>query len=140
MPLYLYLIAHNRPEIKTHTYIGCTENFLKRLNQHNGLESGGPRITKRAAGSWEPVIIIKIPDDRALNSKDLKKEWKQSSRGLESRIKRGLEIAVNNSLQLVMPKNKNNNIPIVKFINDNWDGDKVNMTDKQWQRVLSSDL
>ena len=140
MPLYLYLIAHNRPEIKTHTYIGCTENFLKRLNQHNGLESGGPRITKRAAGSWEPVIIIKIPDDRTLNSKDLKKEWKQSSRGLESRIKRGLEIAVNNSLQLVMPKNKNNDIPIVKFINDNWDGDQVNMTDQQLQRVLSSDL
>lgn len=140
MPLYLYLISHDRPEIKTHTYIGCTENFLKRLNQHNGLEAGGPRITKRAAGSWEPVIIIKIPDDATLNSKDLKKEWKQSSRGLESRIRRGLEIAVNNGLQLVMPKNKNNNIPIVKFINDNWDGDKVNMTGQQWKRVLSSDL
>jgi len=140
MPLYLYLISHDRPEIKTHTYIGCTENFLKRLNQHNGLEAGGPRITKRAAGSWEPVIIIKIPDDTALNSKDLKKEWKQSSRGLESRIRRGLEIAVNNGLQLVMPKNKNNNIPIVKFINDNWDGDKVNMTGQQWKRVLSSEL
>tara|TARA_B110000008_G_scaffold175156_1_gene174775 strand:+ start:4455 stop:4877 length:423 start_codon:yes stop_codon:yes gene_type:complete len=140
MPLYLYLISHDRPEIKTHTYIGCTENFLRRLNQHNGLEVGGPRITKRAAGSWEPVIIIKIPDDTALNSKDLKKEWKQSSRGLESRIRRGLEIAVNNQLQLVMPKNKNNNIPIVKFINDNWDGDTVNMTNQQWKRVLSSEL
>jgi len=140
MPLYLYLISHDRPEIKTHTYIGCTENFLRRLNQHNGLEAGGPRITKRAAGSWEPVIIIKIPDDTALNSKDLKKEWKQSSRGLESRIRRGLEIAVNNQLQLVMPKNKNNNIPIVKFINDNWDGDTVNMTNQQWKRVLSSEL
>jgi hypothetical protein len=140
MPLYLYLISHDRPEIKTHTYIGCTENFLKRLNQHNGLEAGGPRITKRAAGSWEPVIIIKIPDDATLNSKDLKKEWKQSSRGLESRIRRGLEIAVNNGLQLVMPKNKNNNIPIVRFINDYWDGDKVNMTNQQWKRVLSSEL
>ena len=140
MPLYLYLISHDRPEIKTHTYIGCTENFLRRLNQHNGLEAGGPRITKRAAGSWEPVIIIKIPDDSTLNSKDLKKEWKQSSRGLESRIRRGLEIAVNNQLQLVMPKNKNNNIPIVKFINDNWDGDTVNMTNQQWKRVLSSEL
>jgi predicted GIY-YIG superfamily endonuclease len=140
MPLYLYLISHDRPEIKTHTYIGCTENFLKRLNQHNGLEAGGPRITKRAAGSWEPVIIIKIQDDSTLNSKDLKKEWKQSSRGLESRIRRGLEIAVNNQLQLVMPKNKNNNIPIVKFINDNWDGDTVNMTNQQWKRVLSSEL
>lgn len=140
MPLYLYLISHDRPEIKTHTYIGCTENFLRRLNQHNGLEAGGPRITKRAAGSWEPVIIIKIPYDSTLNSKDLKKEWKQSSRGLESRIRRGLEIAVNNQLQLVMPKNKNNNIPIVKFINDNWDGDTVNMTNQQWKRVLSSEL
>lgn len=140
MPLYLYLISHDRPEIKTHTYIGCTENFLRRLNQHNGLEAGGPRITKRAAGSWEPVIIIKIPDDSTLNSKALKKEWKQSSRGLESRIRRGLEIAVNNQLQLVMPKNKNNNIPIVKFINDNWDGDTVNMTSQQWKRVLSSEL
>jgi predicted GIY-YIG superfamily endonuclease len=140
MPLYLYLISHDRPEIKTHTYIGCTENFLRRLNQHNGLEAGGPRITKRAAGSWEPVIIIKIPDDSTLNSKALKKEWKQSSRGLESRIRRGLEIAVNNQLQLVMPKNKNNNIPIVKFINDNWDGDTVNMTNQQWKRVLSSEL
>jgi len=140
MPLYLYLISHDRPEIKTHTYIGCTENFLRRLNQHNGFEAGGPRITKRAAGSWEPIIIIKIPDDSTLNSKDLKKEWKQSSRGLESRIRRGLEIAVNNQLQLVMPKNKNNNIPIVKFINDNWDGDTVNMTNQQWKRVLSSEL
>jgi hypothetical protein len=104
------------------------------------LEAGGPRITKRAAGSWEPVIIIKISDDTTVNSKDLKKEWKQSSRGLESRIRRGIEIAVNNGLQLVMPKNKNNNIPIVKFINDNWDGDKVTMTNQQWKRVLSSEL
>ena len=92
MSLYLYLISHDRPEIKTHTYIGCTENFLKRLNQHNGLEAGGPRITKRAAGSWEPVLILKV--DREKNSKELKREWKQSSRGLESRVKRGIEIAV----------------------------------------------
>jgi hypothetical protein len=104
------------------------------------LETGGPRITKRAAGSWEPVVIIKIEDDSTTDSKHLKKEWKQSSRGLESRIRRGLEIAVKNGLQLVMPKNKNNNIPIVKFINDHWDGDKVNMTDQQWKRVLSSEL
>ncbi len=101
MPLYMYLISHDLPQIKTHTYIGCTENFLKRLNQHNGLESGGPRITKRAAGSWKPVIIIKIPTDSKLKSKDLKKEWKQSSRGLESRIKRGIEIAVKNNLRLI---------------------------------------
>jgi hypothetical protein len=137
MPLYLYLISHNRPEIKTHTYIGCTENFLKRLNQHNGLEVGGPRITKRAAGSWEPVVIIKIPDNSCLDSKTLKKEWKQSSRGLESRIKKGIELAVKNKLKLVMPKNSNSDIPVVKFINEHWDGERINMTESQWKRVLS---
>lgn len=137
MPLYLYLISHNRPEIKTHTYIGCTENFLKRLNQHNGLEVGGPRITKRAAGSWEPVVIIKIPDNSCLDSKTLKKEWKQSSRGLESRIKKGIELAVKNKLKLVMPKNSNSDIPVLKFINEHWDGERINMTESQWKRVLS---
>ncbi len=137
MPLYLYLISHDRPEIKTHTYIGCTENFRKRLNQHNGLETGGPRITKRAAGSWQPVIIIKINDSNSTSSKDLKKEWKQSSRGLESRIKRGIEIAVKHNLQLVMPKNNDSNIPVIKFINEHWEGDKVNMSETQWQKVLS---
>lgn len=140
MPLYLYLISHDLPQIKTHTYIGCTENFLKRLNQHNGLESGGPRITKRAAGSWKPVIIIKIPTDSKLKSKDLKKEWKQSSRGLESRIKRGIEIAVKNNLRLIMPKDSTSTIPVVKYINERWEGEKVHMTDRDWQRILSANF
>jgi len=137
MPLYLYLISHDLPEIKTHTYIGCTENFLKRLNQHNGLETGGPRITKRAAGSWKPVIIIKIPNGKKLNSKELKKEWKQSSRGLESRIKRGIEIAVKHGLQLVLPKDTSSNIPIIKYLNDRWEGEQVNMKDRDWEKILS---
>lgn len=134
MPLYLYLISHDRKEIKTHTYIGCTENFLKRLNQHNGLEAGGPRITKRAAGSWKPVIIIRLNDE--LNSKDLKKEWKQSSRGLESRVKKGIELAVKHKLKIIMPKNENNNIPMVRFINDRWVDQKVEMTDREWEKML----
>lgn len=134
MPLYLYLISHDRKEIKTHTYIGCTENFLKRLNQHNGLEAGGPRITKRAAGSWKPVIIIRLTDE--LNSKDLKKEWKQSSRGLESRVKKGIELAVKHKLKIIMPKNENNNIPMVRFINDRWVDQKVEMTDRDWEKML----
>jgi len=140
MALYLYLISHDLPEIKTHTYIGCTAQFLKRLNQHNCLEVGGPRITKRAAGSWEPVIIIKIPDDHGLNLKELKKEWKQSSRGLESRIRRGIEIAVKNKLQIIMPKTADSKIPLVSFINERWSEDKVDLTDDDWQRILSSDF
>jgi len=136
MPLYLYLISHDRPEIKTHTYIGCTENFLKRLNQHNGLEAGGPRITKRAAGSWEPVLILKI-DKKKVNSKNLKREWKQSSRGLESRVKRGIELAVKHKLNIVIPKS-DSKIPAIQYINRHWEGDSVRMTDEEWQHVLTN--
>jgi hypothetical protein len=61
--LYLYLISHNRKDIKTHTYIGCVEDFVNRLNQHNGIVAGGPRVTRKAAGDWEPVLLIKLPKD-----------------------------------------------------------------------------
>lgn len=136
MPLYVYMISHDKPEIKTHTYIGCTENFLKRLNQHNGLENGGPRITKRAAGSWKPVIILKI-ENKDIKPKQIKKEWKQSSRGLESRIRKGLELAIKNKLTIVLPKNINSNIPSLKYLNERWDGDKINMTDNEWSALFT---
>ena len=38
-------------------------------------------------------MILELPAKRNFSSKKLKKEWKQSSRGLESRIRKGLEIA-----------------------------------------------
>lgn len=135
MPLYVYMISHDKPEIKTHTYIGCTENFLKRLNQHNGLESGGPRITKRAAGAWKPVIILKI-ENKKIKPKAIKSEWKQSSRGLESRIRKGLEIAIKNKLTIILPKNSNNHIPSVKYLNERWDDERILMTNKEWTTLL----
>tara|TARA_B110000008_G_C16654147_1_gene437967 strand:- start:119 stop:538 length:420 start_codon:yes stop_codon:yes gene_type:complete len=138
MVLYLYLISHDKKEIKTHTYIGCAENFLKRLNQHNGLEAGGPRITKRAAGSWKPVIIIKIDDTSSLNSKKLKKEWKQSSRGLESRIKKGIELAVKNKLKIIMPKKSSSDIPIIQFINQRWKDDKADLSLADWEHLMKN--
>ena len=138
MVLYLYLISHDKKEIKTHTYIGCAENFLKRLNQHNGLEAGGPRITKRAAGSWKPVIIIKIEDRSKLNSKELKKEWKQSSRGLESRIKKGIELAEKNKLKIIMPKKSSCDIPIIQFINQRWKDDKAELSIADWEHLMKN--
>ena len=86
--MFAYLISHNKQDIKTHTYIGCTRDFKKRLNQHNGKAPGGPRMTKRAAGFWKPVVVLELPQNRKFSSKELKKEWKQSSRGLESRIRK----------------------------------------------------
>ena len=141
MILYIYLICHNNPNIKTHTYIGCTEHFLKRLNQHNGLETGGPRITKRAAGSWKPILLLKhVSEDQTISAKLIKKEWKQSSRGIQSRIRRGFELAVKYNLSIVMPKTSDMNINIINYVTERWEGDRAVLTDKDWEHVLSSDF
>lgn len=141
MILYIYLICHNNPNIKTHTYIGCTEHFLKRLNQHNGLEPGGPRITKRAAGSWKPILLLKHDSEKqTISAKLIKKEWKQSSRGIQSRIRRGFELAVKYNLSIVMPRTSDMNINIINYITERWEGDRAVLTDEDWEHVLSSDL
>lgn len=139
--LYLYLISHDRKDIKTHTYIGCVEDFVNRLQQHNGIVSGGPRITRRAAGSWTPVIILKLPKNRTFNAKRLKKEWKQSSRGLESRIKKGFALAIKYKLTIyIMRKPPKRKIPILDFLKNKWKEDKINMTSEDWNTMLNSDL
>jgi predicted GIY-YIG superfamily endonuclease len=137
--LYLYLICHDNPDIKTHTYVGCTENFLKRLNQHNCLESGGPRITRRAAGSWNPVLILQYDKEfHTTSSKNIKSEWKQSSRGLTSRIKRGFEMAKKYKLPIIMPKNQIAETPLLRFLSDKWVDEKLALTDADWDYILTS--
>ena len=138
--LYLYLISHDRPDIKTHTYIGCVEDFNSRLQQHNGQLGGGPRITRRAAGSWDPVIILKLPKGRKFKSKDIKKEWKQTSRGLESRIKKGFKLAIKHNLTCYIMKNKKKNLPILNFLHKKWKGNEVIMSANDWNKIMNSDI
>jgi hypothetical protein len=138
--LFLYLISHDRKDIKTHTYIGCVQDFIKRLQQHNGQLPGGPRITRRAAGSWDPVIVLKLPNDRKFNSKEIKKQWKQTSRGLESRIRKGFEIAVKYNLTCYIMKQQKKKIPILNYFSDKWEDNKVKCTEKDWEKILNSDI
>jgi hypothetical protein len=135
-PLFLYLISHNRKDIKTHTYIGCVEDFVSRLHQHNGQKNGGPRITRRAAGSWDPVIVLKLPKTRKFNSKSIKREWKQSSRGLESRIRKGLALAMKYNLTCYIMKDNKRKIPILEFLESKWDNDRIQLTDGEWNKIL----
>lgn len=138
--LFLYLISHDRKDIKTHTYIGCVQDFIKRLQQHNGQLPGGPRITRRAAGSWDPVIVLKLPNNRKFNSKEIKKQWKQTSRGLESRIRKGFEIAAKYNLTCYIMKQQKKKIPILNYFNDKWEDNKVKCTNKDWKKILNSDI
>ena len=137
--MYLYLIAHNVKEIKTHTYIGCVEHFYMRLQQHNGIRSGGPRITKRAAGSWEPLIVLKLPKERKLNSKKLKNEWKQSSRGLESRVKKGFALARKYNLTCYVTETNKNGVNALNILKNKWKDGKAHVTDADWDRLVCND-
>lgn len=144
--LYLYLINHNRSDIKTHTYIGCVSDFVSRLQQHNGQQPGGPRITRRAAGFWAPVLILELPADRTFNSKDLKKEWKQSSRGLESRIKKGLSLACKYNLKTYIQKSSNGKNceeegTILSYIRNKFKSEeKISLSKEEWEKILNDNL
>ena len=135
--MYLYLISHSKKDIKTHTYIGCTSDFIKRLSQHNGETPGGPRMTKRAAGHWQPIVILELPSDRTFKSKVIKKEWKQSSRGLESRIKKAFQLSLQYKLKIFLTKTNINNVHVLKVLKHKWKDDKINLSVNDWNHIIN---
>ena len=138
--MFLYLICHDRKEIKTHTYIGACGNFIRRLKQHNLETPGGPRITRRAAGNWKAVMILELPSSRTFSSKTLKKEWKSSSRGLESRIRKGFEIAQKYKVKVYITKDDKNNIKLLKRLNKRWSEEyKMKLTNTEWRKIIEGD-
>ena len=138
--MFLYLISHNKKEIKTHTYIGASANFIRRLKQHNLETPGGPRITRRAAGFWFPIMILELPAERNFSSKRLKLEWKSSSRGLESRVRKGFELAQKYSLKIYISKNEKHKIKILQKLNARWSKNyTIKLTDDEWNKIVLGD-
>jgi len=84
MNLVCYCIQNNN---KNKTYIGATNNFSKRIRQHNGIISGGAKYTK--GDFWGPIIHIYGFTDR---HQLLRFEWlwkhcyKSNTRGIFRRI------------------------------------------------------
>ena len=64
------------------TYVGMTNNFLRRWQQHNGILSGGAKYTKKGC-EWFPICII---DGFLTMSEAMQCEWKLKSK--RSRISR----------------------------------------------------
>ena len=137
--MYLYLICHSREDIKTHTYIGCVSDYKSRLSQHNGTALGGPRVTRRAAGAWKTVLILELPANRTFEAKKLKKEWKSSSRGLESRIRKGFSLALRYKLKCLV-KEEQTNMPVLCILNNLWKNSKIEVANKEalWNKLLRS--
>ena len=67
------------------TYIGYTNDFLKRWQQHNGYLSGGAKYTTRNKGLWQPICII---DGFECKKEAMRCEWRlKRARGYINRIK-----------------------------------------------------
>ena len=70
--MYVYLIGH-KSELKIHTYIGVTEDFDKRLKEHN------------IGSSWFPIMVLECTEDIATKIQD---NWRRVNT-VEERIKKG---------------------------------------------------
>ena len=79
----MYVLAS---ETSRRTYVGVTNNFTRRLRQHNGEIKGGAKAT-RAARPWKPILHVCGLDKKTA----LRLEWRMhhchKGRGLTGRIK-----------------------------------------------------
>ena len=66
------------------SYIGMTNNFFKRWQQHNSYLKGGARYTSKKS-NWTPICII---DGFKTKSEAMQCEWRlKRARGQKNRIK-----------------------------------------------------
>ena len=67
------------------SYIGMTNDFLKRWKQHNGILKGGAKYTTNHSSSWTPICIIDGFKDK---KEAMQCEWKlKRKRGFSNRLK-----------------------------------------------------
>ena len=104
MFLVYIIISGNR------SYIGMTNNFLRRWMQHNRLLKGGPKYTSKYT-NWSPICII---DGFKSKSEAMQCEWRlKRVKGYYNRIKL-LSNIINNKERLTSksPLIKDQNITL----------------------------
>ena len=70
---YCYILQNNDEKYKNYTYIGCTNNPLQRIRQHNQEISGGAKYTSSKGNLWEIIVLF----EGFNNYKDaLRCEWR----------------------------------------------------------------
>ena len=79
----MFLVYLLRNENKS--YIGYTNDFLKRWKQHNKYISGGAKYTTNNPGYWEPICIVDGFECKC-EAMRCEWEWKRKS-GYLNRIK-----------------------------------------------------
>jgi hypothetical protein len=82
--LFLYVLANNCSFRTLHAHVGSTEDFYRRVAQHNGQIPGGPSSTRKAAGNWQVIMYVVVPPYRNYSVKQLVQSCKKG-RGWQSR-------------------------------------------------------
>lgn len=70
---YVYILVNNSDNYKNHSYIGFTNNPIRRLRQHNKEIKGGAKATTNKDSEWEFAVLITGFSDK-INA--LSCEWK----------------------------------------------------------------
>ncbi len=92
-----YLVYVLSSQTNTHlTYCGSTNNFDRRIKQHNGLLSGGAKYTHKAR-PWDYLFLVK-----GFQSKNqaLSFEWQMKHNGWKRVRKGGILNRLNNLLRV----------------------------------------
>ena len=93
------------------SYVGMTNDFLNRWQQHNGILCGGAKYTKKGC-NWYPICII---DGFKNKSEAMQCEWKlKSKRPKLSRKFKGPKGRVEYLNLLLKDKRWTTNSPIIK--------------------------
>tara|TARA_B100000035_G_C20941002_1_gene527529 strand:+ start:273 stop:650 length:378 start_codon:yes stop_codon:yes gene_type:complete len=86
MYLVYIIVSDNR------SYIGMTNDFLKRWKQHNKIIKGGAKYTSKYE-NWTPICIV---DGFKTKSEAMQCEWKlKRARGINNRINHLADIIKN---------------------------------------------
>jgi predicted GIY-YIG superfamily endonuclease len=67
MSWIVYLLVSRSIDFYNHTYVGITKDLNRRLNQHNGVITGGAKST-RAKRPYEVAIYIGNISNRSIAS------------------------------------------------------------------------
>ncbi len=92
-------------------YIGMTNDFFNRWQQHNGLLSGGAKYTKKKC-DWYPICII---DGFKTKSEAMQCEWKLKTRRTKlSRQFKGIDGRIEYLNNIIIEKKWTSNSPLIK--------------------------
>lgn len=91
-------------------YIGMTNDFFNRWQQHNGILSGGAKYTKKKK-NWYPICII---DGFKTKSEAMQCEWKlKTRRNRLSRQFKGTEGRIEYLNNIIVEKQWTSNSPLI---------------------------